>query len=85
MRSLPKKETITENDQPKHASTPKSEHKVSGSSANASGGDESTGDKDDPKFKDPSDEDFDIIKLISNGAYGAVYLGNEIISARGYH
>ena len=27
-----------------------------------------------PKFKDPSDEDFDIIKLISNGAYGAVYL-----------
>ena len=27
-----------------------------------------------PKFKDPADEDFDIIKLISNGAYGAVYL-----------
>ena len=26
------------------------------------------------KFKDPSDDDFDIIKLISNGAYGAVYL-----------
>ncbi len=25
-------------------------------------------------FKDPSDEDFDIVKLISNGAYGAVYL-----------
>merc|ERR1719510_1035197 len=48
-------ETITDN--PKHASTPKSELKVSGiSSANASGGDESTGEKDDPKFKDPSDE-----------------------------
>ena len=30
--------------------------------------------KDDPKFKDPSDDDFDVIKLISNGAYGAVYL-----------
>ena len=58
---------------------------MSGSSANASGGDESTGEKDDPKFKDPSDEDFDIIKLISNGAYGAVYLGNEIDSARGYY
>ena len=69
-------ETITDN--PKHASTPKSELKVSGSSANASGGDESTGEKDDPKFKDPSDEDFDIIKLISNGAYGAVYLGMYI-------
>lgn len=27
-----------------------------------------------PKFKDPSDEDFDVVKLISNGAYGAVYL-----------
>ena len=25
-------------------------------------------------FKDPSENDFDIIKLISNGAYGAVYL-----------
>jgi len=30
--------------------------------------------KDNPKFKDPSDDDFDVIKLISNGAYGAVYL-----------
>ena len=30
--------------------------------------------KEDPKFKDPSDDDFDVIKLISNGAYGAVYL-----------
>jgi hypothetical protein len=25
-------------------------------------------------FKDPSESDFDIIKLISNGAYGAVFL-----------
>ena len=25
-------------------------------------------------IKDPSENDFDIIKLISNGAYGAVYL-----------
>ena len=29
---------------------------------------------DEVKIKDPSDDDFDIIKLISNGAYGAVYL-----------
>uniref|UniRef100_A0A0K2V2B8 non-specific serine/threonine protein kinase n=1 Tax=Lepeophtheirus salmonis TaxID=72036 RepID=A0A0K2V2B8_LEPSM len=26
------------------------------------------------RFKDPSEDDFDVIKLISNGAYGAVYL-----------
>lgn len=28
----------------------------------------------DPSFKQPSEDDFDTIKLISNGAYGAVYL-----------
>ena len=27
-----------------------------------------------PSFKDPSDNDFEELKLISNGAYGAVYL-----------
>jgi microtubule-associated serine/threonine kinase len=30
--------------------------------------------KDDKKSKLPSEQDFEVVKLISNGAYGAVYL-----------
>lgn len=39
--------------------------------------DEASGKQQQPSttaFKDPSEDDFDVVKLISNGAYGAVYL-----------
>lgn len=35
---------------------------------------ESSDNNDDKKSKLPSEQDFEIVKLISNGAYGAVYL-----------
>jgi len=50
------------------SSTPKPEANLSQSSG--SGYDKR---KEGP-FKEPSEDDFNILKLISNGAYGAVYL-----------
>ncbi len=44
---------------PQHSSTPKGRTEV---------------DRGKPSFKEPSENDFDVVKLISNGAYGAVYL-----------
>jgi len=37
-------------------------------------GDAEQGDSEDKKTKLPSEQDFEVVKLISNGAYGAVYL-----------
>ncbi len=50
------------------SSTPKPEANFS---QNRSSGSEKI--KEGP-FKEPSEDDFNIVKLISNGAYGAVYL-----------
>lgn len=37
-------------------------------------GESDVGDSEDRKNKLPSEQDFEVVKLISNGAYGAVYL-----------
>eukprot|EP00095_Tigriopus_kingsejongensis_P010940 maker-scaffold234_size243041-snap-gene-1.26 protein:Tk10940 transcript:maker-scaffold234_size243041-snap-gene-1.26-mRNA-1 annotation:"microtubule-associated serine threonine-protein kinase" len=69
--------------QPQHSSTPKRKTGMSmASNASSTSGelDESQADPEglkaklSPDKKDPSEDDFDIAKLISNGAYGAVYL-----------
>ena len=53
--------------EPRHSSTPKSSDIESQSSENLS-------DSQALKSKVPTEEDFQVVKLISNGAYGAVYL-----------
>ena len=53
--------------EPRHSSTPKSSDIESQSSENLS-------DPQAAKSKLPTEEDFQVVKLISNGAYGAVYL-----------
>ena len=71
-------------DRPRQTSTPKKEDggvggdedgassTLSASDVSASSSSAATSKK--PSFKDPSDADFEELKLISNGAYGAVYL-----------
>ena len=58
-------------EQPQHCSTPKSRAEQDDQADDGGGGTVRRGK---PPFTDPSDDDFDVIKLISNGAYGAVYL-----------
>jgi len=53
--------------EPQHSSTPKGSD-----SENTSGANSVTGEQ--FKTKPPSEDDFEVTKLISNGAYGAVYL-----------
>ncbi len=57
---------------PQHSSTPKAKSSAEASvtSSVVSRGETTKP----PAFKDPSEDDFDVVKLISNGAYGAVYL-----------
>ncbi|TRY75715.1 hypothetical protein TCAL_08679 [Tigriopus californicus] len=67
---------------PQHSSTPKRKTGIamascSGQTSEASsedGGASSSGPPPSSDKKEPSEDDFDIVKLISNGAYGAVYL-----------
>ena len=60
--------------EPQHSSTPKGSDSENTSGADSTtGGDSATGGEV-FKAKPPSEEDFEVTKLISNGAYGAVYL-----------
>ena len=70
-------------DRPRQTSTPKKEDGVGGdedgasstlSASDVSASSSSAATSKKPSFKDPSDADFEELKLISNGAYGAVYL-----------
>ena len=54
--------------EPRHSSTPKSSDIESQSSENLSDSQAAA------KSKVPCEEDFQVVKLVSNGAYGAVYL-----------
>merc|ERR1719500_1518623 len=60
--------------EPQHSSAPKGSDSENTSGADSTtGGDSATGGEA-FKAKPPSEEDFEVTKLISNGAYGAVYL-----------
>lgn len=54
------------------SSTPKPDAREDSQSSSGSGCEKEKSKN--PSFKEPSENDFDTIKLISNGAYGAVYL-----------
>ena len=53
--------------EPQHCSTPKGSDSETTSGSNSVAGDQF-------RTKPPCEEDFEVTKLISNGAYGAVYL-----------
>ena len=63
---------------PRHCSTPRASDpdsdSLSGLDTSTSGATEEQDSQLQSKTKPPSEEDFEIIKLVSNGAYGAVYL-----------
>ncbi len=60
---------------PQHSSTPKAKAgSTDGSDTSSVVSRGETVAQKDATFKDPSEDDFDVVKLISNGAYGAVYL-----------
>ena len=63
---------------PLHSSTPRASDpdsdSLSGLELSTSGHQEEDHDHLQSKTKPPAEEDFEIIKLVSNGAYGAVYL-----------
>ena len=60
--------------EPQHSSTPKGSDSENTSGADSTTGGESATGGEAFKAKPPSEEDFEVTKLISNGAYGAVYL-----------
>ena len=60
--------------EPQHSSTPKGSDSENTSGADSTTGGESVTGGEAFKAKPPSEEDFEVTKLISNGAYGAVYL-----------
>ena len=60
--------------EPQHSSTPKGSDSENTSGADSTTGGDSVTGGEAFKAKPPSEEDFEVTKLISNGAYGAVYL-----------